>query len=178
MNFIELIIISIGLGMDACSVAICKGLCMNKLNICKGIIIAIWFATFQLLMPIIGFYFGGFFGDNVKVYSHLVAFFLLILLGINMIRESKHNDSLNDDISPKSMILPSIATSIDALTVGITFSLLSINIYKAGIIIFIITFILSILGVIIGQLFGSKYKNKAQILGGIILIVMGIKIII
>ena len=178
MNIIELILISIGLGMDACSVAICKGLCMNKFNICKCVIIAIWFASFQLIMPIIGFYFGGFFGDNVKMYSHLVAFFLLILLGINMIRDSKNNDSLNDDISPKSMILPSIATSIDALTIGITFSLLNINIFISSIIIFIVTFILSIMGVIVGNIFGVKYKSKSQIIGGIILIIMGFKMIV
>ena len=164
--------------MDACSVSICKGLSMNKYSLHKSIIISIWFATFQLLMPIIGFYFGNLFGDNIKLYSHLIAFILLILLGINMIRDSSNNESLDDNVSFKSMLLPSIATSIDALTIGITFSLLNINIFKSSIVIFIITFILSMLGVLLGQLFGSKYESKAPIIGGVILIIMGIKFIL
>ena len=179
MTIIELIIISIGLGMDACSVSICKGLCMSKFNIYKAIVISMWFATFQLLMPIIGYYFGNTFGSNIKTYSHLIAFILLIILGINMIKESNEKDlSINDDVSVTSMIIPSVATSIDALSVGVTFSLLDINIFSSSIIIFIITFILSFIGVKIGEIFGSRYKSKAQVLGGIILIFMGIKMFI
>lgn len=178
MNIIELIILSIGLGMDACSVAICKGLSMQKVSIYKSIIIAIWFATFQLIMPIIGFYFGNIFGNNIKLYSHLIAFILLVLLGINMIKESNNSESLDDSVSFKSMLLPSIATSIDALTIGITFSLLNINILKSSIVIFIITFILSFVGVIVGYIFESKFKDKSQIIGGAILIILGIKMII
>lgn len=180
MTLFELIILSIGLAMDASSVAICKGLCMNKLSIKKSVIIGLYFATFQLLMPLIGYYFGNIFSDSIKTYSHLVAFILLVLLGISMLREAfnKKDESLDDDVSFKSMIIPSVATSIDALSVGITFSLLDIKILSSCIIIFIITFILSVLGTLIGTIFGIKYKNKAQILGGIILICMGIKMIL
>lgn len=178
MNIIELIILGIGLGMDACSVAICKGLSMNKYSFYSGVIVSIWFATFQLLMPIIGFYFGSILGSNIKVYSHFLAFIILILLGINMIKESNSSEVLNDSIKPTDMLLPSIATSIDALSVGVTFSLLDINILMSSLIIFIVTFIVSFMGVKIGYLFGSRFKDKAQILGGIILILIGFKMII
>lgn len=178
MNIFELLIISIGLGMDACSVSISKGLCMNTYSLKKGIIISLWFATFQLIMPLIGYYFGNIFGSNIKMYSHLIAAILLIILGINMIKESNEEISITDDISFSSMIIPSIATSIDALSVGITFSLLDINIFSSSIIIFIITFILSLIGSKVGNIFGNKYKNKSQVIGGLILIIMGIKMFI
>ena len=179
MNIFELIIISISLGMDACSIAICKGLSMKYYSLYKAIIIASWFAIFQLIMPIIGYLFGSYLGNNIKVYSHLITCILLVLLGISMLKDINSNDNdIDDDISFKSMILPSIATSIDALCIGITYSLLDINIYLSSIIIFIITFILSFIGVKIGNIFGIKYKNKSKILGGIILIILGIKMII
>lgn len=180
MSIVELILISIGLGMDACSVAICKGLCMNKKNYNKAIIIGLYFALFQFIMPLIGYYFGNKFGNNLKIYSHFISFILLLLLGLNMIKESISNDDsdYNDDVTFKAMIIPSIATSIDALSVGITFSLLSINIMSSCIIIFIITFILSFVGTLAGQIFGIKYKNKSEIFGGLILVIMGIKMLI
>lgn len=179
MTIIELIFIGVGLGMDACSVAICKGLCMQKMSWYKAFAIALYFATFQLLMPLIGYYFGGCLGDEIKVYNHIIACVLLLLLGVNMIKEAYTSDDSNidDSISFRHMIIPSIATSIDALTVGMTFSLLDINIFFSGIIIFIITFILSIIGTRIGQLFGEKYKRKAQILGGVILLILGIHMV-
>lgn len=165
--------------MDACSVAICKGLCMNKSNWNKAFTIGIYFATFQFIMPMIGYCFGNEFGNNIKLYSHLIAFVLLFLLGINMLKESFSNDDeFDDDVSFKAMIVPSIATSIDALSVGITFSLLDIDIITPCISIFIITFILSVLGTKVGQLFGNKYKCKSQMLGGIILIFISIKMLI
>lgn len=180
MSTIELILIGIGLGMDACSVAICKGLSMNKKNYKKAIIISLYFSTFQFIMPIIGYNFGYIFGNSLKIYSHLIAFILLFLLGINMIKESfnKDDDSFDDDVCFKVMLIPSIATSIDALSIGITFSLLDINIFISCLLIFIITFILSFIGTIIGQIFGIKYKNKSLILGGLILVFMGLKILI
>lgn len=179
MNILELILIAVGLGSDACSVAICKGLSMKVMSWHKAIVIGIWFSTFQLIMPMIGFYFGNLLGSNIKIYSHIIALVLLILLGINMIKESFNDDSdINDVVTFKEMIIPAVATSIDALTLGITFSLLDVNIFVSGIIIFIITFILSILGVKIGNIFGNKYKSKAQIIGGIILIIIGIKIVL
>lgn len=179
MTIIELVFIGIGLGMDACSVAICKGLSMKKMSIKKALIIGGYFAIFQLIMPIIGFNFGNLLGKNIRIYSDIIAFFLLIILGINMIKESyEKEEDYNDDVSFKEMIIPAIATSIDALTVGITFSLLNINIITSGVLIFVITFILSFLGTLLGQLFGEKYKKKAQIMGGLILILIGVKIFI
>lgn len=178
MTILELIVLSIGLGMDACSVAIIKGICMKN-NIHKTLIVSLYFATFQLVMPIIGYYFGSLF-TNIKFYSHIISFILLVLLGLNMLKEScnKSEESLTDDISFKAMIIPSIATSIDALSVGVTFSLLDINIISSSIVIFIITFILSTIGVKVGEYFGNKYTKKAQIIGGLILIIIGIKMII
>ena len=179
MNIIEIIFIGIGLASDACSVSIYKGLCMNKLSIYKMIIISLWFSIFQFIMPLIGYYFGNYIGGNLKVYSHIICFILLVLLGINMIRESSSIESdITDSISIKEMLILSIITSIDALSIGITFSLLNINIFISCIIIFIITFILSCIGIKIGYMFGSKYKSKTQIIGGVILIIMGIKFII
>ena len=178
MNIFELIIISISLAMDATSVSIVKGLSMKYYSLYKSIVIAIYFSIFQVLMPIIGYLFGNYIGNNIKVYSHLISFILLVLLGISMIKDINSNNDIDDDISFKSMIIPSIATSIDALCIGITYSLLDVNIYLSSILIFIITFILCIIGVYIGTIFGIKYKNKAQIVGGIILIILGIKMII
>jgi len=179
MNILELIIISISLGMDACSVAISKGLSMKSFSFYKAIIISSYFAIFQLIMPIIGYLFGSYLGSNIKVYSHIIAFILLVILGISMIRESKNEyKDIDDDVSFKCMIIPSIATSIDALTIGITFSLLDVNIWLSSILIFIITFILSFIGVKIGNIFGIKYKGISQLLGGIILVILGIKMII
>lgn len=178
MNILEIIFIGIGLALDACSVSICKGLCMNKFSFYKMIIISLWFSIFQFIMPIIGYYFGNYIGSNLKVYSHIICFILLIILGINMIRESNIDSDITDSISIKEMLLLSIATSIDALSIGITFSLFNINIFISCLIIFIITFILSCIGIKVGYMFGSKYKVGAQIIGGLILIIMGIKFII
>ncbi len=180
MTIIELLLVGIGLGMDACSIAVCKGLCMKVMNWNKAFIIALYFATFQLIMPLIGYYLGNNIGDHIKKYGHIIAFILLVLLGINMLKEalSKDDYHLDDDVSFKKMLMPSIATSIDALTVGTTFSLLDVNILNAVIIIFIVTFILSFLGTKVGQLFKERYRSKASIVGGVILIIMGIKMLI
>ncbi len=179
MNLIELLLIGIGLGMDACSLAVCKGLAMHQMNWRKAFIIASYFATFQLLMPIIGYYLSSGL-DYIKKYDNFVAFFFLVILGIGMIKESfeESDKSIDDDVSFKKMLLPSIATSIDALTVGITFSLLEVPLFPAVIIIFIITFILSLLGTRLGQLFGERYRSKASFVGGCVLIIMGLKLLL
>ena len=179
MEYIELLFVSIGLGMDACAMAVCKGLCMNKMNWCKAFIIAMYFATFQLFMPIIGYYMGSYL-TYVKQYDHIIAFILLTLLGIGMIKESFNtlDHTFDDDVSFKKMFLPSLATSIDALTVGITFSLLDVSLYPAVIIIFVVTFLLSILGTRLGQICGAKYHAKAELVGGIVLIIMGLKLLL
>lgn len=180
MNFIEILFIGIGLAMDAVAVAVCKGMVLKKLTIKKVIIIALYFGTFQALMPIIGFSLGITFSKLVSKIDHWIAFFLLISIGINMIIEafSKDTESANDKLDCKTMLILAIATSIDALTIGITFAFFNTNIVEASIIIGIITFILSALGVKIGHKFGNKLKEKTEFIGGIILILIGVRILI
>jgi len=176
MGIIEIVLISFGLAMDAFAVAVCKGISMKKINILKSIIIGIWFGFFQAIMPIIGFYLGTKFESFINSFSHLIAFILLLIIGANMIREVfKRNEQLDDEVGVKAMLVLSIATSIDALTLGITFALFNINIFSTAAIIGVITFILSFIGVLSGQRFGNKYEKKAQIIGGLILISLGIK---
>lgn len=179
MSFIEIFLISIGLAMDAFSVATCKGLAMKKLEWKKAIIVGIYFGLFQGLMPIIGYYLGINFQDKIVNIDHWIAFILLIAIGINMIKEAvvPKDEEKDDSINFKNMIILSIATSIDALAIGITFAFLNCNIIKSASLIGIVTFILSTIGVKIGNKFGSKYENKAEIMGGVILIILGIKIL-
>lgn len=180
MGIIETSLIAVGLAMDAFSVAICKGLSMKKFDLKKAIIIGLYFGIFQGVMPIIGFLLGNTFVETIEKYDHWIAFALLAIIGVNMIREAFDKDDCetNDKVDFKSMIWLAIATSIDALTVGITFSMFKVNIYFAALLIGIITYSLSIIGVIIGNKFGCKYKSKAEVTGGLVLIVMGIKILI
>lgn len=182
MGFIELFILGIGLSMDAFAVAICKGLCMQKLNYKNTVIIGAFFGGFQALMPLVGYILGTQFKDSITAFDHWIAFILLALIGLNMIRESRYKDEISCEnvdvsLSIKNMTLLSIATSIDALAVGITFAFLQVNIIPAISIIGITTFIISVLGVKIGHVFGSKYKSKAELAGGIILIIIGLKIL-
>ena len=179
MGIIETSLIALGLAMDAFSVAICKGLSMKKIEIKKAIMIGLYFGIFQGVMPVIGFLLGNTFAETIERCDHWIAFILLAIIGINMIREAFDEDEeVNDKVDFKSMIWLAIATSIDALTVGITFSFLNVNIYFAAILIAIITFVLSILGVVIGNKFGCKYKAKAEIAGGVILVLIGTKIVL
>ncbi len=179
MSILSISLIALGLAMDAFSVAICKGLSMKKFELKKSVIIGLYFGIFQGIMPIIGYLLGGTFADVIEKYDHWIAFGLLLFIGINMIREAFDKDEeVNDKVDFKSMIWLAIATSIDALTVGITFSFLKVNIWFAALLIGMITYILSIIGVIIGSKFGAKYKAGAEVTGGIILIIMGIKIVV
>ena len=180
MSLIEICFISIGLAMDAFAVSICKGLSMKRINIKKMIVIALYFGIFQAGMPVIGYFLGTAFESFVTNIDHWIAFILLSIIGINMIRESfdAEDEKKNDNVDFKTMIVLAIATSIDALTVGITFAFFNINIIVAILIIGIITFIMSIFGVKIGNKFGDKFQNKAELLGGIILILMGLKILL
>ncbi len=181
MGIIETSLIAVGLAMDAFSVAICKGLSMKKFDLKKAIIIALYFGIFQGVMPIIGFLLGNTFVETIEKYDHWIAFVLLVIIGVNMIREAFDKDdceTTNDSVDFKSMIWLAIATSIDALTVGITFSFLKVNIWFAALLIGIITYVLSVIGVMIGNKFGVKYKAKAEVAGGIILVLMGIKILV
>ena len=150
MGIIEVLLIGIGLAMDAFAVSICKGLWVKKLNLKKAIIIGLYFGIFQAVMPIIGFFLGKGFEDLVIQIDHWIAFFLLLFIGANMIKEVfKKEEDINDDISFKTMIILAVATSIDALACGITFAFLGVNIWFSALLIGIITFAISIIGVFI-----------------------------
>ena len=178
--FIFIFLIGIGLAADAFAVSICKGLCMKKFNRKKSLIIGIYFGLFQSLMPIIGYLLGSSFENLIIKIDHWIAFILLSSIGANMIRESFINDESNNNdlVDIKTMLPLAIATSIDALAVGITFAFLKINILTSSLTIGITTFITSYIGVKIGNKFGTKYEAKAKLIGGIILIIMGIKILL
>lgn len=180
MGLIEIFLIGIGLAMDAFAVSICKGLSMKKLDWKKAIIIALYFGGFQALMPVIGYFLGTTFESFVVQVDHWIAFLLLGFIGGNMIKESFDDEleKCNDNVDFKTMFVLAIATSIDALAVGITFALLDVNIILSVAIIGIITFILSMFGVKIGNKFGNKYQNKAEFVGGLVLILLGIKILL
>lgn len=180
MSLLTLFITAVGLSMDAFAVAICKGLAMKKLSLKKALIIGLWFGGFQALMPTVGYLLGTRFESYVTSIDHWIAFVLLALIGANMVKEalSKEEDSANDATDFKTMFLLAVATSIDALAVGVTYAFLQVAIVPAVAFIGIITFTLSLVGVKIGNVFGLKYKAKAELAGGIILIVMGIKILL
>lgn len=172
--------LSLGLAMDAFAVAICKGLALQKMSIKKAIIIGTYFGFFQGAMPLLGYYLGTTFKDCFVNLSHWIAFILLSLIGISMIKEAfdKEEDKTNDSVGFKVMLILSIATSIDALAVGVTFALVDAPLLFAVLSIGIITFLLSILGVKIGNVFGVRYKAKAEFAGGLVLILLGLKILL
>ena len=180
MGIIEILLTSLGLAMDAFAVSICKGLSMKKFDIKKGLIIGMYFGLFQGLMPLIGYLLGSTFQDVIVSIDHWIAFVLLGLIGFNMLKEglSKECDVVNDKVNFKEMLPLAIATSIDALAVGITFAFLKVNIIIAVLSIGLITFVMSFIGSKIGNKVGCKYQKKAQIMGGIILIFIGLKILI
>lgn len=180
MGILEILLISIGLAMDAFAVSVCKGLAMRKMNWKKAIIIGLYFGIFQAVMPIIGYYLGETFEDLVTSIDHWIIFVLLVFIGGNMIKEAfeKEKTEANDNIDIKTMIMLAIATSIDALAVGITLAFFETNLTLVVLIIGIITFILSVIGVKIGNKFGAKYERKAEFVGGLILILIGAKILI
>ena len=182
MGVLELVLLSIGLGMDAFAIAICKGISMKKIDWKKACIIGLYFGIFQALMPVIGFFLGKTFEPIVTNIDHWIVFILLIFIGVNMIRESLDpeckEESSNDTIKFKDMVILAIATSIDAFAVGITFAFLDTNIIFAFSSIGIITFLISVLGVKIGNRFGDKYENKAEFVGGLILILIGLKVLL
>ena len=182
MGIIELFVLAVGLSMDAFAVSICEGLSLRKISWKHMCIAGAWFGGFQALMPLIGYYLGNLFAGTITKYAHWIAFILLLYLGIKMIQESFGGDEEENDadhsMSIKSMFLLAVATSIDALAVGVTFAFLRVSIIPAVSFIGIITFICSAIGVKIGSAFGIKYKSKAELLGGIILIGIGAKILL
>ena len=180
MEILEIVLIAIGVAMDAFAVSICKGLSMKKMNWKKALIIGAYFGIFQAIMPLIGYFLGATFQSLVTQIDHWVAFVLLLFVGVKMLKEAFANDSenINDDVDFKTMIVLAIATSIDALAIGITFAFLQTNILLAVTAIGIITFAVCVIGVKIGNKFGDKYERKAETVGGLILIFMGIKILL
>ena len=180
MGLIELFLIAVGLSMDAFAVSVCKGLAMPKCTFKKAAIVGLWFGGFQALMPAIGYILGAQFQESIASIDHWIAFVLLALIGGNMIHEALDNDEEEADASldVKTMFLLAVATSIDALAIGITFAFLKVSIIPAVCFIGIVTFIISFAGVKIGNVFGARYKNKAEIVGGIILILLGLKILL
>lgn len=185
MDFNELMLLAVGLSMDAFAVSICKGLAMKKATVKAGLICGIWFGGFQALMPLIGFFLGTLFADAIQAIDHWVAFILLAVIGVNMLREAfSKEDGCEDsehgaDLSVKTMFVAAVATSIDALAVGISLAMANnVNIWVAIALIGIFTCIFCIAGVKIGNVFGSRYENRAQMAGGIILILLGTKILL
>lgn len=178
MDGFELYAIAFGLSMDAFAVAITKGLCLSRMRYKYALITGLFFGGFQAFMPLIGYYLGVQFEDYLTSIDHWIIFALLFLIGINMILESRKEEKEKcDTLNIKNMTILSLATSIDALAVGITFAFLHADIIAGITVIGLTTFILSFFGVVIGNLFGSRFKSKAEIAGGIILIMIGTKIL-
>ena len=180
MSLFELFLIAVGLSMDAFAVSVCKGLSMKKIDKAYTLLIGLFFGGFQALMPVIGFLLGFKFEKYIVSVDHWIAFLLLGIIGGNMIKEALagEEEQLNDDFSVRTMLTMAVATSIDALAVGISFAFLQVDIISAAITIGICTCILSIVGIVIGNVFGAKYKSKAELVGGIILILIGLKILL
>ena len=179
MSLIELFILALGLSMDAFAVSVCKGLSVKQLRLRHALITGLYFGGFQALMPLIGYFLGTRFQSLITDIDHWIAFVLLVLIGINMIRESRgESEKLDASFGFKVMLPLAIATSIDALAVGVTFAFLQVQIVAAVSLIGITTFILSAVGVKIGNVFGAKYKSRAELLGGVVLILMGLKILL
>ena len=182
MNFVELLLIAVGLSMDSFSVSVCKGLTTKKFSWRMALVCGLWFGFFQVLMPIIGYFLGAQCQELIEAYDHWIAFGLLFLIGANMIREAvwgdKEEDADSGSLNFKTMFLLAIVTSIDALAVGVSFACIQVKLWSSVVVIGFTTFLFSVLGVKIGNVFGSKYEKSAGIIGGIILILIGLKILL
>ena len=179
MGIIELFVLAVGLSMDAFAVSVCKGLSLGKIHKKHMCIAGIWFGGFQALMPLIGYYLGKFFTEAITEYDHWIAFILLLIIGGQMIKEAFEGDEhMDGSMTVQSMFLLAVATSIDALAVGVTFAFLKVSIIPAVSFIGVITFVCSAVGVKIGSIFGTKYRARAELCGGIVLILIGAKILL
>ena len=183
MGIPELVLLALSLSMDAFAVSICKGLAMKKASLKASATCGIWFGGFQAIMPLVGFYLASMFADKIEAFDHWVAFGLLAIIGINMLKEAFEKcdccEDANSDLSVKTMFVMAVATSIDALAVGISLAMAGdVNIWLAAILIGITTCVLSAIGVKIGNIFGSRFEKKAEAAGGIILILLGVKILL
>ncbi len=180
MDLLSLFILAVGLSMDAFAVSICKGLAMDRVTLKKAGIVGLWFGGFQALMPMIGYILGSQFERFITAIDHWITFVLLGIIGASMIKEAMSGDEehATASLDVKTMFLLAVATSIDALAVGVTFAFLQVNIIAAVLFIGMTTLLLSMIGVKVGNVFGLRYKAKAEIAGGVILILMGIKILL
>ena len=181
MSFLDIFLIGVALSMDAFAVSICKGLSVKKAGVKHVLTVGVYFGGFQALMPMLGFLLGYKFESFITNIDHWIAFVLLAIIGGNMIREAlgkDEDDKENDDFSFKAMLPLAVATSIDALAVGISFAFLGVDIVTAALLIGATTFVLSGAGIFVGNIFGSKYKSKAELAGGIVLILIGAKILL
>lgn len=180
MGIWELLITAIALSMDALAVSICKGLSVSAVKPRHALTVGLYFGIFQAIMPLIGFFLGKSFAAYIESADHWIAFALLALIGANMIKESlgKQDEDLDSSFGFKAMLPLAVATSVDALAVGVTFALIQVDIIPAVSFIGMITFLLSAVGVYLGNVFGARYKSKAEFAGGVVLILMGIKILL
>lgn len=180
MGFLDVFLIGIGLSMDAFAVSVCKGLSVQKVKVRHALLAGIYFGGFQFLMPVLGYYLGIRFEELIASVDHWIAFLLLSFIGINMIREARsgEEEDTDDDFRFRKMVLLAIATSIDALAVGITFAFLHVNIWSASLLIGATTFVISAAGIYIGGYFGARFRSWAELAGGIILIGIGLKILL
>ena len=180
MGIAELVIIAVGLSMDAFAVSIGKGLSLKQIKLRHVLSVGLWFGGFQALMPLIGYLLGATFTAVVSDFDHWIAFFLLGIIGFNMIRDSfsKEEEKHDDDFSFRTMLMLAVATSIDALAVGVSFAFLSGDLWISVALIGLITFAFSAVGLKIGNIFGNKYKSKAEFTGGVVLVLMGVKILV
>ncbi len=180
MGIVELFILAVGLAMDAFAVSICKGLSIRTLKLRQALVVGLWFGLFQALMPLAGWLLGSAFAEMVESVDHWIAFVLLSIIGGNMVREglSRDEEELDDSLAFGIMLMLAVATSIDALAVGISFAFLKVDIVLAVSFIGVVTFAISAVGVKIGNLFGARYKSKAELLGGVVLILIGLKILL
>ena len=181
MRLWELLVLAVGLSMDAFAVSVCKGLALRRVGLKECLTAGVWFGAFQALMPLLGYLLAARFREAIAAYDHWIAFILLVLIGGNMIREAlfeKDEPETDGALSFRSMLLLAIATSIDALAVGVTFAFLDVNIWSSVMIIGVTTCVLSMIGVKVGSVFGAKYEKRAELCGGVILILLGLKILL
>ena len=178
MSALDILLISIGMAMDSFAVSVCKGLSIKKAGIPEGVKCGIYFGGFQALMPVIGYYLGKLFEELIVKIDHWIAFGLLLYIGLSMIKESRESEKVDDKMDVRTMLILAVATSIDALSVGVTLAFVDVNIWVVVSSIGIVTFLFSLVGVLIGRRVGSMLGNRAKIIGGVILIYLGVKILL
>lgn len=178
MSALDILLISIGMAMDSFAVSVCKGLSIKKAGIPEGVKCGIYFGGFQALMPVIGYFLGRLFADLIVKIDHWIAFSLLLFIGLSMIKESRETEKVDDKMDVRTMLILAVATSIDALSIGVTLAFIDVNIWVVVTSIGVVTFLFSLVGVLIGRRVGSILGNRAKVIGGLILIYLGVKILL